>query len=127
MLREASKVISDYYKTDGNFTEYKGKFKISNDDEAKAVSEIFGTGVEDTSSWWYRNILNKHVIPAKAKIDTIKDTVVSAALTKEYTKFASLYTNLKTKTAGETDDDNYTWSIADLDGNKVTYTVDTDF
>lgn len=124
MLRDASQVMSDYYKNKGNFTEYKGGI---NDDEDKAVSEIFGSGVEDTSSWWYRNIWNKYVIQAKAKIDTIKDTVVSAALTKEYNKFASLYTNLKTKTVGGTDDDEYIWSIADLAGNKVTYTVDCDF
>ena len=124
MFRDASQVMSDYYKNEGNFTEYKSGW---GDDEVKAVSEIFGAGFDDKSSWWYRNIWNKYVIQAKAKIGTIKDTVVSAALTKEYNKFFSLYTNLKAKTAGGTDDDNYTWSIADLDGNKVTYTVDTDF
>ena len=124
MLRDASQVMSDYYKNEGNFTEYKSGW---GDDEAKASSEIFGTGMSDTSSWWYRNIWNKYVIPAKSKIGTIKDAVISAALTKEYQKMISLYTNLKAKTAGGTEDDEYTWSIADLDGNKVTYTVDTDF
>jgi len=124
MLRDASQVMSDYYKNEGNFTEYKSGW---GDSEDKASSEIFGTGMSDTSSWWYRNIWNKYVIPAKSKIGTIKDAVVSAALTKEYQKMISLYNNLKTKTAGGTEDDEYTWSIADLDGNKVTYTVDTDF
>lgn len=126
LLKSASTAISNLYQDESFFSEYKGV----NDDEAGAVKEIFGSGSDDASSWWYSNIVEKYLTPAKKKLDALQkeNSSLAAKLMKEYDKISvSVYTQLKEKTAGDTGDDEYVWSILDMEGKKTTYKVDTDF
>lgn len=124
LLKGASEAIKKYYSDSDNFEEFKGW----NDDEDAAVSEIFGDSYDDKSSWWYRNVRLKYTMPAHELIKALKeDDLNKIQLQKELKKVTGLYGILKKKTYGGSGNDEHVWSHVDLDGNKTTFKVDTDF
>ena len=129
LLKGASEAIKKYYSESSNFEEFKNKGLIGmNDDEDAAVAEIFGDSYDDKSSWWYRNIRLNYTTPAYKLIKALKeDDPNKIQLQKELKKVIGLYGILKKKTYGGTTNDSHIWSHVDLDGNKTTFKVDTDF
>lgn len=124
LLKGASEAIKNYYSDSSNFEEFKGW----NDDEDAAVAEIFGDSYDDKSSWWYRNVRLKYTMKAYELIKALKDDDLNKIqLEKELKKVTGLYGILKKKTYGGSASDEHVWSHVDLDGNKTTFKVDTDF
>lgn len=129
LLKSASETIKAYYSDSGNFIEFKDKGLFGmNDDEDAAVAEIFGASYNDKSSWWYRNIRLKYTMPANEIIKKLEEEDPNKIqLGKELKKVIGLYGILKKKTYGGTSNDSHVWSHVDLEGNKTTFKVDTDF
>ena len=129
MLRDASTKVKDFYSNEDNFSEYKGTF---NDDEDEAVEYIFGSSYNDKSSWFYKNIRRKYTKPVYQTIKKLKEGGEKYEdyyihLRDELKKVIKLYSVLKKKTYGDTWNDEYKWSHTNLDGEKKTFFVDTDF
>ena len=129
MLLDANNKIKDFYANSGNFEEYKS---IMGDDEEDAVKYIFGSGRDDKSSWFYKNIRRKYTTPVYQTIQKLKESgdvyeEYFVHLNDELQKVINLYRILKKKTLGNTNDDSYTWSYTSFDGEKTTFKVDTDF
>jgi hypothetical protein len=128
MLRDASTKVKDFYSNEDNFSEYKG----INDDEDAAVEYIFGSSYSDKSSWFYKNIRRKYTKPVYQTIKKLKEKGEKYEdyyihLQDELDKVIKLYSILKKKTYGGTSSDTYKWSHTNLDGEKKSFYVDTDF
>lgn len=128
MLRDASTKVKDFYSNEDNFSEYKG----INDDEDAAVEYIFGSSFNDKSSWFYKNIRKKYAKPVYRTIKKLRqggekyeDYYIH--LEDELKKVTKLYSILKKKTYGGTSSDTYKWSHTNLEGEKKSFYVDTDF
>ena len=133
MLRDASIKIKDFYSNEDNFSEYKSyNLFTGGDKEDAAVKYIFGSSYSDKSSWFYKNIRRKYTKPVyqtiiKLKGEGKKYEEYYIHLEDEVKKVSKLYTILKKKTYGGTSSDTYRWSHTNLDGEKKSFYVDTDF
>ena len=133
MLRNASIKIRDYYKNSDNFKEWKSNniFK-GGDNEKAAVKYIFGSSYDDKSSWFYKIIRRKYTKPVYQIIKKLKEggekyEEYYIHLEDELKIVSGLYSILKKKTYGGTSSDTHKWSNTNLDGEKKSFSVDTDF
>jgi flagellar biosynthesis GTPase FlhF len=133
MLRDASAKVKRFYSNEDNFSEYKSNnlFK-GGDNENAAVKYIFGYSFNDKSSWFYKNIRRKYTKPVYQTIKKLKEGGKKYEnyyihLQDELKKVTKLYSVLKKKTYGGTSSDTYRWSHTNLEGEKKSFYVDTDF
>jgi len=133
MLRDASTKIKNFYSNEENFKDFKSDniFK-GGDNETAAVEYIFGSNYNDKSSWFYKNIRRKYTKPVYQTIKKLKEGGEKYEdyyihLEDELKKVTKLYSILKKKTYGDTSSDTYKWSHTNLDGEKKSFYVDTDF
>jgi len=128
LLIGANESIENLYKDSDYWEEFKGSV---NDDEDAAVKQVFGDGYKDKTTWWYKAVRNKFLIPAVKKLaesgfeKTDKDAFDH--LDDEIKYFGTIYATLKKKTFGDTGNDSWKWSMRRFDGAKESFNVDTDF
>lgn len=128
LLDQANQTIQNLFKDKEYWKEFKGSL---NDDEDAAVEQVFGTGLDDKRTWWYKSIRKKYIFPAKEKLKASgldkSDKEAYEHLDDEIKFFGTIYSTLKKKTTGGTSKDTWKWSLRNYDGSKKTYSVDTDF
>lgn len=130
LLENANDKIVDLYDKDSFWKEYKGTF---NDDEDKAVEEVFGEKYMSTGTWWYNQIrkpfLKKAADLLNREYQGLKEEDSDAwdHLWDEIREFGETYKQLRKKTLGDQINDTYKWALKKFDGTKKNYKVDTDF
>ena len=128
LLIGANESIENLYKDSDYWEEFKGGL---NDDEDAAVKQVFGDGYKDKTTWWYKAVRKKFIIPAFDKLSKsgLKEADQDAFdhLTDEIKYFGTIYSTLKKKTLGATANDSWKWSMRRFDGAKESFKVDTDF
>ncbi len=130
LLEDANDKIVDLYDKDSFWKEYKGTF---NDDEDKAVEEVFGEKYMSTGTWWYNQIrkpfLKKAADLLNGEYQGLKEEDSDAwdHLWDEIREFGETYKQLRKKTLGDQINDTYKWALKKFDGTKENYKVDTDF
>ena len=128
LLIGANESIENLYKDSDYWEEFKTGL---NDDEDLAVKQVFGDGYKDKTTWWYKAVRKKFIIPAFDKLSKsgLKEADQDAFdhLTDEIKYFGTIYSTLKKKTLGATANDSWKWSMRRFDGAKESFKVDTDF
>jgi hypothetical protein len=130
LLADANKKIVGIYNNASFWEDFKGEW-YAEDKEDEAVKEVFGSGLDDKSSWWYKTIRMRFTIPARKKLNESglkkSDPVLYQHLSDEIAFFGKIYSKLKLKTLGNESSDTFKWSLRKYDGSKKPYSVDTDF
>lgn len=130
LLEDANDKIVDLYDNDSFWEEYKGTL---NDDEDKAVDDVFGEKYKSTGTWWYNQIRKPFLIKAADLLNgeyqalREEDPDTWDHLWDEIREFGETYKQLRKKTLGSQTNDTYKWTLKKFDGTKENYKVDTDF